>query len=96
MTEAKTENGFTDYTKYEKARMIGSRALQISMGAPFLVKLEKEDLERIHYNPVVIAKLEFNEKIIPITVRRPLPKRKRARTEEEKAIRAEAKKAKEK
>ena len=33
------------YTKYEKARMIGSRALQLSMGAPFLLKMEEKDLE---------------------------------------------------
>ena len=31
------------YTKYEKARMIGSRALQISMGAPFLVKMTPKE-----------------------------------------------------
>ncbi|MBW2963167.1 DNA-directed RNA polymerase subunit K [Candidatus Woesearchaeota archaeon] len=61
------------YSKYEKARMIGSRALQISMGAPFLVKLSEDDLERIKFNPLEIARLEFDEGIIPITVRRPLP-----------------------
>jgi len=33
-------------TKYEKARVIGARALQIAMGAPILVKLTKEDFER--------------------------------------------------
>ena len=32
-------------TKYEKARIIGSRALQIAMGAPFLVELKPDDLE---------------------------------------------------
>ncbi len=61
------------YTKYEKARMIGSRALQLSMGAPFLVKLEQADLEKIRFDPIAIAKLEFDEQIIPLTVRRPLP-----------------------
>lgn len=61
------------YTKYEKARMIGSRALQLSMGAPFLVKLEQADLEKIRYDPIAIAKLEFDAEIIPLTVRRPLP-----------------------
>lgn len=61
------------YTKYEKARMLGSRALQIAMGAPFLVKLEDKDLKKIKYNPIEIAKLEFEEGIIPITVRRPMP-----------------------
>lgn len=59
------------YTKYEKARMIGSRALQLSMGAPFLVKLSAEDLERIKYNPIEIALLEFEEGVLPITIKRP-------------------------
>ncbi len=63
------------YTKYEIARMIGSRALQISMGAPFLVKLSEKDLEGIGYNPIEIAKLEFEKDLLPITVRRPMPKR---------------------
>lgn len=64
------------YTKYEKARMIGSRALQISMGAPFLVKLSEKELEALAYNPIEIAKLEFDKKIIPITIKRPFPMKK--------------------
>ena len=64
------------FTKYEKARMLGSRALQISMGAPFLIKMDDEDLKRVSYNPLEIAKLEFEEGVIPITVRRPMPKSK--------------------
>jgi len=63
------------HTKYEIARMIGSRALQISMGAPFLVKLTEKDLENIGYNPIEIAKKEYEEGVLPITVRRPMPKR---------------------
>ncbi len=63
----------THYTKYEKARMLGSRALQLAMGAPFLVKLSEEDLEKIKFNPIEIAKLEFDAGVLPITVRRPLP-----------------------
>ena len=69
------------YTKYEIARMIGSRALQISMGAPFLVKLSEKDLEHIGYNPIEIAKLEFEQDLLPITVRRPMPKAKPAKAE---------------
>ena len=61
------------YTKYEKARILGARSLQISMGAPFLIKMGKKDLEKINYNPVEIAKMEFAEGIIPITVKRPFP-----------------------
>ncbi len=63
------------YTKFEEARIIGARALQIAMGAPVLVKLVKEDLEKIRYNPIEIAKKEFNENILPITIKRPLPTR---------------------
>jgi DNA-directed RNA polymerase subunit K len=58
------------YSKYEKARIIGARALQISMGAPFMVKLSDKDLQKIHYNPVEIAKLEFEKDVIPITIKR--------------------------
>lgn len=55
--------------------MIGSRALQISMGAPFLVKMTEKDLEAVGYNPIEIAKREFEKGVLPITVRRPIPKR---------------------
>jgi len=65
-----TEEKMT-YTKYEKARMIGSRALQISMGAPFLLKLSTQQLENIKYNPINIAMMEYDEGILPITVKRP-------------------------
>jgi DNA-directed RNA polymerase subunit K len=68
----KTEEEIT-YTKYEKARMLGSRALQISMGAPFLIKISEEELVKMKYNPVEIAKKEFEADVIPITVRRPMP-----------------------
>ncbi|MBI2144123.1 DNA-directed RNA polymerase subunit K [Candidatus Woesearchaeota archaeon] len=60
------------YTKYEIARMIGARALQISMGAPFQIKLDEEGIKKLRYNPVEIAKLEFEKGVIPITVRRPV------------------------
>ncbi|MBT3814543.1 DNA-directed RNA polymerase subunit K [Candidatus Woesearchaeota archaeon] len=61
-----------EYTKYEKARMIGSRALQLSMGAPFLIKMDQEDLEKVRFDPIEIAILEFDEGVLPITVRRPI------------------------
>jgi DNA-directed RNA polymerase subunit K len=65
--------GPEEFTKYERARLIGSRALQISMGAPFMVKLSPKDLEDIGYNPVEIAKLEFEKGVLPITVKRMQP-----------------------
>ncbi len=54
------------YTLYEKARIIGARALQIAMGAPILIKRPKDMI-----NPIEIAKKEFEEGVIPISVRRP-------------------------
>lgn len=62
------------YTKYERARMIGSRALQLSMGAPFLVKLSVEELEKMNYGTIEIAQREFQEGVLPITVKRPVRK----------------------
>ena len=62
-------------TKYEKARLIGARALQLSMGAPFLLKLSEEDLEKINYSTVKIAKMEFDKDILPITIKRPMPEK---------------------
>ncbi len=59
------------YTKYEKARMIGSRALQLSMGAPFLLNLTQEELEEMHYDCIEISLREFAEGVLPITVKRP-------------------------
>ena len=62
-----------EYTKYEHARIIGARALQISMGAPFMVKLTDEELSKLSYIPVEIAKIEFKQGLIPISVKRPFP-----------------------
>jgi DNA-directed RNA polymerase subunit K len=63
----------TKFTRYEKARMIGARALQISMGAPFLVKIDEQKLEEIKYNPVEIAKMEYEEGVIPLEIIRRKP-----------------------
>ena len=57
------------FTKYEKARIIGARALQIAMGAPFLVKLTKDDLARLKYNTLEIEKIEFEKIVLPITIK---------------------------
>jgi len=55
-------------TKYERSRIIGARALQISMGAPILV----EELEKIG-NPVKVAEKELDFGILPLTIRRIFP-----------------------
>ena len=63
------------YTKYEVARIIGARALQVAMGAPILLKLKPADYERMHYSPIEIAKQEYEKDVLPITIKRPLPKK---------------------
>jgi DNA-directed RNA polymerase subunit K len=63
-----------EYTKYERARIIGARALQIGMGAPFLVQLNKEDLEKLKYNPIEIAKMEYEKGLVPISIKKLMPK----------------------
>ncbi len=60
-------------TKYEKARIIGARALQLAMGAPMLLKLGKSDLEGLKFNPIRIAMLEHEKGVLPITIKRPMP-----------------------
>ena len=62
-------------TKYERARLIGARALQLSMGAPLLLNLKEEDFEKINYNPIEIAKMELEKGILPISIKRPMPKK---------------------
>ena len=61
------------YTKYETARLIGARALQIAMGAPFMIKMDEEDLQKIGYNPIEIAKKELAADVLPLTVRKTAP-----------------------
>lgn len=65
-----------EFSKYEKARIIGARALQISMNAPLLIKIEEDDLEKINYDPIKIAEIELNSDILPISVNQPLPMKK--------------------
>ncbi len=57
-------------SKFELARIIGSRALQIAMGAPFLIKLTDDDLQKIQYNPIKIAQMELEKDALPITIKR--------------------------
>ena len=54
-----------EYSKYERARIIGARALQLAHGAPPLVKVPEGMV-----NPIDLAALEFKEGAIPITILR--------------------------
>ncbi|MGA8542665.1 MAG: DNA-directed RNA polymerase subunit K [Thermoplasmata archaeon] len=54
-----------DFTRFERARILGARALQVSLGAPILI-----DVASTLVDPVEIAEAEFAAGRIPITVRR--------------------------
>ena len=55
-------------TRFERARIVGARALQISMGAPILVEPPKASA-----NPIDLALQELESGILQITIRRTLP-----------------------
>ncbi len=55
------------FTRFEVARLLGARSLQIALGAPVLVDVAKGT------DSVRIAKEEFKSKMIPITVKRRMP-----------------------
>lgn len=52
-----------EYTKFERATIIGARALQLAYGAPPLIKVPEGVVE-----PLVLAEKEFEEEVIPIIV----------------------------
>jgi len=55
-------------TRFERARVVGARALQISMGAPVLL-----DVPDSVKSPIELAELELQEGVLPISIRRSLP-----------------------
>ncbi len=50
-------------TQYERARLIGARALQLSMGAPPLVKVADDVI-----SAVTLSLLEFEKNVIPLKI----------------------------
>ena len=63
------------YTRYEIARILGARSLQLAMDAPVLLKLSKEEIDELNYDVLKIAEKELDAEVLPITVKRPLPKK---------------------
>lgn len=55
-------------TRFEKARIVGARALQLSLGAPPLVVVSNNLIDSIR-----LAEYELDKKVLPISVRRVLP-----------------------
>jgi len=77
MAEEKTQKiKPEDFSRYERARIIGARGLQIAMNAPLLMKIKQEDLEKIKFDALKIAEIELESGALPISVKKPYPKRK--------------------
>jgi len=55
-------------TRFEKTRIISARALQLSLGAPALVKIPKNIMRAED-----VAKLELDKEVLPISVIRIMP-----------------------
>jgi DNA-directed RNA polymerase subunit K/omega len=55
-------------TRFERAKVVSARALQIAMGAPVLIDNARESI-----SPIDIALLEIQERVLPISIRRSLP-----------------------
>lgn len=64
------------YTRFEKARVVGARSIQIELGAPVLI-----DVPENVSDPIDIANLEFENEAIPMTIVRRLPSGKRVSRE---------------
>jgi len=60
-----------DYTRFEIARIIRARALQISLGAPVLMNIDSTK------SAFDIAKIEFDNSLIPLTVKRKMPRKRK-------------------
>lgn len=55
-------------TRFEVARIVGARSLQIALGAPILVEYKENK-----FDPIEIAEEEFKANKIPMTIKRTLP-----------------------
>ena len=57
-------------TRYERARIVGARALQISQGAPVLIDADPDD-----FQPVDVATAELKARVLPVGLQRWNPNR---------------------
>lgn len=71
------ENRQQTFSKFETARIIGARALQIAMDAPLLLKIEDDELKVMKYDSIKIAEKELKEGVLPIAISRPTPRKRK-------------------
>jgi len=67
-SDGKILMGPPNLTRFEKARIMGARALQLSLGAPTFI-----DIPETATTSLDIAMEELDQRLIPISIRRVLP-----------------------
>ncbi|MDG7007088.1 MAG: DNA-directed RNA polymerase subunit K [Nitrososphaerota archaeon] len=68
MAEFEVKIGPPKLTRFERARIVGARSLQIAMGAPAFVPMEGP-----YRGPIEVAMMELEADALPISIRRSLP-----------------------
>ena len=69
ISDKKVVIGPDHLTRFERARIVGARALQLSLGAPILIQAEVFEGK----SPLVIAEFELRSKVLPISIKRERP-----------------------
>ena len=69
MADFEVKIGPPKLTRFERARIVGARSLQIAMGAPAFIAIEGA-----YKGPIATAMLELEADALPISIRRSLPK----------------------
>lgn len=68
ITEFEIKVGPPKLTRFERARIVGARSLQIAMGAPAFIPIEG-----VYKGPIDTAMKEMEADALPISIRRSLP-----------------------
>ena len=68
ITEFEIKIGPPKLTRFERARIVGARSLQLAMGAPAFIPMEGA-----YKGPIDTATLEMEADALPISIRRSLP-----------------------
>ena len=68
LSEFEVKIGPPKLTRFERARIVGARSLQLAMGAPAFITIEGA-----YRGPIQTAMLELEEDALPLSIRRSLP-----------------------
>ncbi|MEM4500009.1 MAG: DNA-directed RNA polymerase subunit K [Candidatus Woesearchaeota archaeon] len=70
MNKLVREEFFKKLTRFERARIISARAFQLELNAPFMIEFDEETLRSVNYDPVRLARIEFEKGVVPLRIKR--------------------------